>query len=463
MSYLRVKRGRAIVGRKADDIYDCNYMMFQNASYGNKWFYAFITGVEFLNNETSEVTFEIDVLQTWLFDFNLQECFIERETTATDRIGTFLEPEPVSLGEYVYNNYQVLQSFGDMGVIIAVVDTEIAQGTQYDRVYSGALLFAYNSSDVSGINSKIEEYAQQPEAIISIYTCPMSIIGSIPDSHALPYGKAGGTFDITLGAMTGGATLDGYTPRNKKLYTYPYNFITVDNANGSSLALRYEFFSGSARVIIHTTITQPVQAVLRPYNYKGSGEYTLNTEMLSISDFPLCSWSNDSFQTWIAQSSLPLILNTLGGIGTLGIASATSANPAITAGTTAIGIVSNIMNQYYQASIKADVCRGTVRNGNANIVGNKQMFWWGRTSISAPYARVIDEFFDMFGYCVRRVRKPNLTARPHWYYVKTVGCVVTGSVPADDIRHICEIFDSGITWWRNADEVGNYSLDNTVQ
>lgn len=64
-TYQRVKKGVARVGIKSDNLYDCNYMMFQNTSYGTKWFYAFITSVEFVNNECSEITFELDVMQTW--------------------------------------------------------------------------------------------------------------------------------------------------------------------------------------------------------------------------------------------------------------------------------------------------------------------------------------------------------------------------------------------------------------
>ena len=86
-TYQRVKRGYARVGIKADNLYDCNYMMFQNTSYGNKWFYAFITSVEYLNNECSQIEFEIDVMQTWFFDYSLDQCFVEREHTVTDNIG----------------------------------------------------------------------------------------------------------------------------------------------------------------------------------------------------------------------------------------------------------------------------------------------------------------------------------------------------------------------------------------
>ena len=67
-SYQRVKRGYMRVSIQAENLYDCNYLMFQNTSFGTKWFYAFIKSVEYINNVTSEIEFEIDVMQTWFFD-----------------------------------------------------------------------------------------------------------------------------------------------------------------------------------------------------------------------------------------------------------------------------------------------------------------------------------------------------------------------------------------------------------
>ena len=66
----------------------------------------------------------------------------------------------------------------------------------------------------------------------------------------------------------------------------------------------------------------------------------------------------------------------------------------------------------------------------------------------------------MFGYATNRVKVPNRNSRPHWNYVKTIGCVVVGSVPADDMNSICSIYNNGITFWKKGTEVGNYSLDN---
>ena len=100
-SYQRVERGKMRVAISAESLYDCNYLAFQNRAFGYKWFYAFILSVEYINNETSEITFEVDIMQTYLFDVVLKECFIDREHSDTDEVGDNIVPENVELGEYM--------------------------------------------------------------------------------------------------------------------------------------------------------------------------------------------------------------------------------------------------------------------------------------------------------------------------------------------------------------------------
>ena len=123
--------------------------------------------------------------------------------------------------------------------------------------------------------------------------------------------------------------------------------------------------------------------------------------------------------------------------------------------------VQQFMVDSYTASISADICKGNINNGNINVSHKFQNFYCGNAHITGDYAKMIDDFFTVFGYAVKRVKVPNTHSRPHWNYVKTVGCVATGSVPADDMRRICDIHDKGITYWKNGSEVGNYSLDNS--
>lgn len=475
-TYQRVQRGVARVGIKADDLYDCNYMMFQNTNFGSKWFYAFITGVEYVNNDCSDVYFEIDVMQTWLFDCELEHCFVEREHSVTDNIGDNIVPESLALGEYVFNNYTGLTTkLNDFDVIIAVVDTTVTVGGhRYDGIYGGATLYVYSVGDVSGINNLISQYLQKPEAIVGMYMVPDQLIDEVSDSsdpedHIIPSGTEALRDTINLGSpITKLDTLDGYPPRNAKLYTYPYNFVSVTNGCGATMNLRYEFFT-SLQPVAEVTgcITQPVKVSLRPTNYKnigGSGSSwaygnnTLNSETLELSNYPLCSWNMDAYQAWVAQNSIPLLLG--------GISSGASIASSFIAGNTAGGVggiidtVTSTMSKFYQASIAADISGGSFSNGSGDVGSHKKNFYYGRCSVSHEFARMIDDYFTMFGYAMNRIKVPNTHSRPLWNYVKTVGCCMTGSVPADDMRKICSIYDHGVTFWKNAAEVGRYDLPN---
>ena len=86
-SFQRINGQQGVVrmSASAESIYNCNYMMFQNTNYSTKWFYAFLTNIEYVNDKVSNVYFTIDVMQTWfLFDCTLKECFVEREHSITD-------------------------------------------------------------------------------------------------------------------------------------------------------------------------------------------------------------------------------------------------------------------------------------------------------------------------------------------------------------------------------------------
>lgn len=462
-TYQRVQRGTARVGLKADAIYDCNYMMFQNTNYGNKWFYAFINSVEFVNNVTAEIQFEIDVIQTWWFDMTLEECFVEREHVNDDTIGANLLPEPVNLGEYVFNDYKPLwNDLRDLAVLIGVVKVKdkklTSEGNLFDGVYSGAELWAFDSTDTGGISDFLGQFAEAPDSVISMYMCPSVLIPEdiSKGGQKVNYGASGVSNNITLKAITTSDDLNKHVPRNHKLYTYPYNFYHIDNSNGSELNLRYEYFYNLTPVVrISGTISQPVQVMLRPCSYKGvsrydelSGYTTLNTETITLDNYPMCSWNTDAFKAWLAQSCIPIIANVSTGI--------VSGNEVIGASS-----ITNVLTQTYKASIAADISKGNFNNGGANIADNKQNFYGGRCSVSQEYAQYIDDFFDRFGYSVNTLKIPNVAIRPSYTYVKTNGFTAKGSVPADDMKKIASVFNNGCTFWKNHSQVGNYELKNS--
>lgn len=117
-SYQRVNKGTLRVQVKADDIYDYNYLIFQNASYGSKWFYAFINKVNYINDSTSEIEYELDVMQTWLFDYILEPSFVVREHSQTDVIGEHIAVEPVETGTPITTEITDKNLFGDYAVVV---------------------------------------------------------------------------------------------------------------------------------------------------------------------------------------------------------------------------------------------------------------------------------------------------------------------------------------------------------
>ena len=81
--------------------------------------------------------------------------------------------------------------------------------------------------------------------------------------------------------------------------------------------------------------------------------------------------------------------------------------------------------------------------------------------VKPEYAEIVDKFFDMFGYNTCTVKVPNTHSRPHWNYVKTIGCEIQGFLPQEAANIIKAVYDKGVTFWKNGDEVGNYTLDNS--
>lgn len=62
-----------------DEVLQYNYLMYKNTSFGNRYFYAFITNVTYVNPNTCAIAFELDVFQTWYLDTTWQPTYIERQ------------------------------------------------------------------------------------------------------------------------------------------------------------------------------------------------------------------------------------------------------------------------------------------------------------------------------------------------------------------------------------------------
>lgn len=80
------------------------------------------------------------------------------------------------------------------------------------------------------------------------------------------------------------------------------------------------------------------------------------------------------------------------------------------------------------------------------------------------YLQIIDDFFTRFGYKINRVKIPNISGRRYWNYVEIGNSedIGYGSVPSIYMEQINNSARKGVTIWHNHNNIGNYSLSNTI-
>ena len=467
ITYQRVKRNYMRVEINAENLYDCNYLMFQNSSFGNRWFYAFITKVEYIANKVSSIEYEIDIMQTWFYDCTLKECFVDREHSVYDNIYSNLIEEQLELGPYFNSMYEFPSDSGGIPLFNAM---KIVFGcTFYD---DGGTFVEYGVNDSGGIVSALNYVLfdvsdtgiidcnqwldrvtrdQKADGIVTAYLMPAFFARELTGTTFTPaqYTEWSYSHDYEK--------VGTYTPKNKKLLTYPYKFLHVTDFHGQDAEYRYEFFGnqiGTLAFRFTMGMTPEPSMLCVPLNYMGnSSNYN---EFFVVKCFPQVGYDIDGFKMWLAQNWGTLI--TEGVTHATNIGTAYAQSDISGAKSPLLGAFGQMMNIAQHTKMPSYAKNNPT--ADAQWVGGLRGFGICDMHITVNYAKRIDDFFDMFGYKTNEVKIPNINSRPHWNYIKTVDANIVGSVPADDLKAIINIFNRGITFWKNGNEVGDYSLDN---
>ena len=246
--------------------------------------------------------------------------------------------------------------------------------------------------------------------------------------------------------------------------------IIGSNWNGQTAEYKWEQWESGdeGKFWVSGTGMGEAGALMYPINYRGkSVDYDSG---ITFDDFPTVPIVGDAFKAYWAQNQSKLKASLglgIGGIlGTAGLIAAgvLSGGAAIAMGIGAIGAgaaaVGNAVGKIKDTERIPPQVANQGRNAYLAAGMHKLGFELNAMTVRAPFARVIDDYFTKFGYQTNRVKVPNTHSRPHWNYVKTISATITGSVPADDAKKICQLLDNGITFWKNGNEIGNYSLDN---
>lgn len=232
------------VPRHIDDIRTYNYVMYKNNAYDDKFFYAFITKMEYINDNMTAVTIKTDVMQTWLFDIDFKSSFVEREHVNNDTIGLHTIDEPVGTGEYISNNFGVINTMGtSQNIVIGV--SKLLEGMtywttrQYTGVYSGLYLYTFHTEGGFTAQQNASHFIRAYDKagygadIVEMYLVPSDYITDVEWLHNVTYDD-NGTVTLYYGLIKGtlassfdnvtipiNTTIDGYTPKNNKMFVAP--------------------------------------------------------------------------------------------------------------------------------------------------------------------------------------------------------------------------------------------------
>lgn len=477
-----------------DDLCTYNYCMYKNTGYSNKWFYAFISDMRYESNNSVSVDITTDVFQTWMFDVTFKQSFIERShvSKSNDVAGNYTYPEGLETGDYICDTISSID-LGSRYYIIGVTkryDSSWAvAGGIYNGIYSGKTYYA--SSNAGGVDGLIDIYSSgHAEDIAELFIVPQKLI---------KYGLDNGTVDSTVGVtrlaqsysveqvtndiVARPTTINGYTPRNKKLLTYPYIYLMLDNNAGNSAIYKYELFANPSNCVFKVigALTPGTSMSVLPVDYTNSnanhsdqsGNLTspnMYSNAMTLGKYPICNWTTDVYTNWLTQNSVNMKYNVLKSTISGTVSGASSGAMAGVVGATvggAIGTTSGLLGsiwenerERYEHQFAPNQSEGNANAGDVitSSHANKPSVY--KMNIRQEYARIIDDFMDMFGYKINRIQTVNTSSRSNWNYIKTIDVNILGDIPQIDMQRLKALYNNGFTIWHKPAYFMDYSQTN---
>ncbi len=378
-TYIRKYENVIQVPDLVTDLKEYNYLRFQNyrqTDQGNyaKTYYAFIDRREYVNEKCTNIYFTVDPIQTYMFDYSVGYCMVEREHALTDEPGDNLVPEPLETWDMLPQRQVNLTTFG------------LSQGGN-SRVHQGVVIYFFPNIG-EGLPS-IDEgkglfYAQNSGKYCGLTCVGLTFATNVLNRYDIPLGttetinaltKAGCTianvqsapeYVITLGTETSLSALVGeagsiensfvdkyylltnivdyerivgktgsdlnqvvpppeiqkrngfkyrdnsqtYTCRNKKLETYPYRFCQLSSYGGDNTKLRWEFFKTSGLATFKILINTANKLTATCFPQDYKG-ISLNDDIqLGYDNIPTANYTIDYYTRWMVENKTALAMGT---------------------------------------------------------------------------------------------------------------------------------------------------------
>ena len=450
-----------------DPIPKWNYIVIDNGLANAIKIYAFITDTRYISDNCFEITYDIDVWQTYVIShfITFGQCFVERTHETTDNYAGNLMPEPISFSKHHIFTRFTTQLTGALTTAIYLLapwrydtatNTIIEQYTTNYHEWG-----AYRYSTFLTYNKFGNNTSGNQDFIACLQTAGAeNRLSQIYSVYIAPDNFSANDFQIyrPTSAIIGGKSI-----KNKKCFISPICKIRLGNfATGAQVDLSPELFTSDTCNFRYVRTIEPGSALIcYPRNYmtnNGGKELSVNSP-----SFPTIAYSGDNYENWVTQQFPMMALKTggnalLSGLGMM--VSPASAMGLLNVGTSAADIGLSAL----QAHETGDRTMGGISGDTITnfIMGNYE-FYADIILPSDDELLAIDEFFTRYGYTVRRTQFLNFRARPHWTFIKTNECVIdyNGGAPSGAVSKIINILNSGVTVWRVMSEIGRYYLDNS--
>ncbi len=518
-SYQRVNNSTVRVEWNAEELTSCSYLMFSNPTRGgtDKWYYAFVTEVEYINEHCTHIHFQIDVMQTYFVGASLSKCFVERMHVSDDTRYLNLENEPIGSNVWDCEELDIGEAKDWLripAVVIATTDTPFS-GRYYSQGMFSGVNYKYMKCESVGEAENIAHYIESCLAedawgvpvevetdletgeetatykkkaeVLALYTFPFNYVQADTEKR------------ITF---TDPFAYQSVTMNNNKMYTSPFYYYLLTDGDGSTLIMKPEYFSGDGGDVSGThnimTFGTPHgggEVVCYPEDYNGQQE-NLDAKIV-INNFPQNICAGDSYKAWLAAGGsykarlsfdynhANVMMNAAGAMNSA-IQSTVSFGQAAasgekTFGSTLAGAIAkaggNFLTSAKQLSV-ADEMDETLRTKyqyefndahyepnytvgssapSAMIGYRRKEFRMYLVHVRKDEAVRLDDFLSVYGYAINAVVTPEYHSRSVWNFLQTKGATVTGDMPSSARAAIGAILDGGITFWMNGDNVGNYS------
>lgn len=514
-----------------------NYLTFFN---NGKTYFAFIERKDYVNPNCTKLYFKIDVFQTFMFDYELQESFIDREhqdrwrkdpnyqalfpiyNTQVENleIGSeyeteqsasvnlqsvkFLvvktkEPLAPNSSMYTASNNEIPDGYyayiipaefvlpaslvykSPTGAETAVTNFGLTEEMlENTNILSVSYLFgeptgiSYSNLNMSAIINEQEMGNTEPMFNIVTTDNNRTILNIVRgtewliDTPLIVKATRWNTQNISIDKKVS----INYEP---KLKCYPFRKLQM-TCGGQTSDLHPEYcdeeYNSTNFARFHFDVVSTFglngKLYLRPNKYASRINY--NKMLTSATSFDM-NLRTDKWQEYQLNNKASMnggIATALtGGVLSLGLGALTGGIGWAVAGSSAIGMGSQIANEFMKRQdIKSQP--DDIRQGTSDIAGmeiSRNIIRLEQQKIMDEYLNQVFQYFTHFGYRASIFKKPNTRSRYYFNYIKTIGVKIQSGIDRRWEDELREIYNRGVTIWhfRNADTfkgVNNYEYEN---